>query len=221
MTSPDPQYAQKKARRDRLIQVAAKHPDWVLGFLDEVWWNRLSRPSVSTWTDGPPLKMPVLKVGDEDPDPIAFCCYGMIRTDSHKVILRFVDGRPQGSFTAQFLGWLSHTLQEEDKRRLIVVWDDASWHACHEVVTWLTQHNCRAREGNGVEIIHFELPTKSPWLNNIEPCWLHARKAIMEPDRTLTAQETRERVCQHFRCQLMPNLREEDSLSCLDRSIPF
>src|SRR5258708_3765257 len=62
MTSPDPQYALKKARRDRLIQVAAKHEDWVLGFFDEVWWNRLSRPWVGTWTAGPPLKLPVLKV---------------------------------------------------------------------------------------------------------------------------------------------------------------
>src|SRR5207244_5545101 len=38
--SPDPQYALKKARRDRLIEVAAKHAEWVLGFVDEVWWNR-------------------------------------------------------------------------------------------------------------------------------------------------------------------------------------
>jgi hypothetical protein len=29
----------KKARRDGLIQVAAKHADWVPGFLDEDWWN--------------------------------------------------------------------------------------------------------------------------------------------------------------------------------------
>src|SRR5262249_28129031 len=107
---------------------------------------------------------------------------------------------------------LSYELYKEGKRRLIVVWDDASWHACQEVVIWLNEHNRRAREGAGVEIIHFELPTKSPWLNNIEPCWQHARKAITEPDRTLTAQETRERVCVHFGCQLLPDLREEDSL---------
>jgi hypothetical protein len=36
ITSPDPQYAQKKARRDRFIRLASKHPDWVLGFLDEL-----------------------------------------------------------------------------------------------------------------------------------------------------------------------------------------
>src|SRR4030095_3198730 len=50
VTSPDPLYGLKKARRDRLIQVAAKHPDWVLGFVDEVWWSRLHRPPLSAWT---------------------------------------------------------------------------------------------------------------------------------------------------------------------------
>jgi transposase len=220
MTSPAPLYAVKKARRDRLIQVAARHSDWVLGFLDEVWWNRLSRPSLSTWTAGAPLKLPVLKVADDDPDPVSFCCYGMLRNDSHHVMLRFVDGRPQGGFTAQFLAWLSEELQCEGKRRLIIIWDDASWHACQEVLACLKEHNRRAREREGVEIIHFELPTKSPWLNNIEPCWQHARKAIMEPDRTLNVQETRERVCGHFGCRLLPDLKAEDSPD-FSNEIPF
>jgi len=219
MTSPDPLYAVKKARRDRLIEVAARHSDWVLGFLDEVWWNRLSRPSLSTWTVGEPLKLPVLKLADDDPDPIAFCCYGILRNDSHKVLVRFVDGRPQGDFTVQFLAWLSEELQNEGKRRLIIVWDDASWHACAEVLTWLKDHNRRARERQDVEIIHFELPTKSPWLNNIEPCWEHARKAITEPDRTLNVQETRERVCEHFGRRLLPDLRTDDSPTYSE--IPF
>jgi hypothetical protein len=52
--SPDPQYSLKKARRDRLIEVAAKHPEWVLGFVDEVWWSRLQRPRMHAWADGPP-----------------------------------------------------------------------------------------------------------------------------------------------------------------------
>ena len=82
--SPDPQYALKRARRDRLIEVAAKHPDWVLGFVDEVWWSRLYRPRMHAWADGPPMKMHVLKAEDSDPDPIAICCYGMLRNDRRR-----------------------------------------------------------------------------------------------------------------------------------------
>jgi transposase len=37
ITSPDPEYARKKAQRDRLIRLAQAHPDWLLGCEDEVW----------------------------------------------------------------------------------------------------------------------------------------------------------------------------------------
>jgi hypothetical protein len=207
-TSPDPQYALKKARRDKLIEVSAKHPDWVLGFVDEVWWSRLQRPRMEAWSDGPPLKMQVLTADDNDPDPIAICCYGMLRNDTKKVMLRFAEDRPVSDITAQFLGWVCQMLQEEGKTRLIAIWDDAPWHASTMVLNWVKEHNCKVKSEGGVEIIHFELPVRSPWLNNIEPCYTWAKRAIAEPDRRLSAQETVNRVCQHFGCALLPYLKE-------------
>ena len=123
--SPGPQYALKKARRDRSIEVAARRPGWVPGFVDEVWWSRLQRPRMYAWADGHPLKMHVLKADDSDPDPIAICCYGMLRNDTKKVLLRFAEDRPVSDLTIQFLGWLSEELEDEGKKRLIAVWDDA------------------------------------------------------------------------------------------------
>jgi transposase len=69
MTSPDPLYAQKKARRDQFIRLAEKHPEWVVGFVDEVWWSRLARPPLRAWSAGDPLKLHVLSRRDDDPDP--------------------------------------------------------------------------------------------------------------------------------------------------------
>ena len=206
-TSPDPQYALKKARRDKLIEVSAKHSDRVLGFEDEVWWSRLQRPRMQAWADGPPLKMHVLKADDWDPDPIAICCYGILRNDTKRVMLRFAEDRPVGEITALFLEWVCQTLQDEGKKRLIVIWDDAPWHACATVLDWAREHNCRVKREGGVELIHFELPVRSPWLNNIEPCYLWAKRAIVEPDRKLSSQETVNRVCQHFGCPLLPYLK--------------
>lgn len=205
--SPDPHYALKKARRDRLIEVAGKHPDWVLGFVDEVWWSRLQRPRMHAWTDGPPLKMRVLTADDSDPDPVAICCYGMLRNDTKKVMLRFAEDRPLSDITAQFLEWLCQVLDKEGKKRLVVIWDDASWHASRMVLHWLQAHNNRVKQEGGLEVIHFELPAGSPWLNDIEHYYRHAKKVIVEPDRKLTAQETIERVCQHFKCTLLPYLK--------------
>jgi transposase len=204
MTSPDPQYSIKKARRDRLINLAAKHPDWVLGFEDEVWWSRLAQPKMHAWTDGDPMKVQVLQADNNDHDPDAICCYGILRNDTQKVMLRFVEDRPLGDVTIQFLAWVCGILLAEGKRVLIVVWDEPSWHKAEAVSGWVREHNERSK---GVKVVICELPVASPWLNNIEPCWTHAKKAVMEPDRKLTAQEITNRVCSYFGCELLPYLQ--------------
>jgi hypothetical protein len=48
---------------------------------------------------GIPLKMHWLKADDDDPDPLALCCYGILRKDTHKVMIRFIEGRPEGGYT--------------------------------------------------------------------------------------------------------------------------
>ena len=216
MTSPDPRYAEKKARRDRLIELAARHPDWALGFEDEVWWSRLAQPRMHAWTDGPPMKVQLLKADDDDPDPDAICCYGLLRNDASRVTVRFVEDRPVGDITIQFVSWACETIAKEGKKVLIVVWDEASWHRADTVSSWVRAHNERARQAGGVKLVICELPVASPWLNNIEPCWTHAKKAIMEPDRKLTAQEIMSRVCEHFGCELLPYLKSPDASVTVD-----
>jgi transposase len=211
MTSPDPEYAAKKARRDELLRLSAGHPEWAIGFEDEVWWSRIAQPKVRAWTGGPPLKVQVLKSEDHDPDPDAIACYGFYRYDTHKVTVRFVEGRPVGDITVQFLEWLCAGIAEEGKKVLVVIWDGPSWHTAEAVAGWVDDQNRRAAQGAGVRVDICELPVASPWLNNIEPCWTHARKAVMEVDRKLTAAEITTRVCEHFGCRLLPYLKSNSS----------
>jgi transposase len=207
ITSPDPHYVQKKARRDRYIRLAGKHAEWVVGFVDEVWWSRLARPPLRAWSAGDPLKMHVLSRPDSDPDPVAICCYGLLRQDTDKVILRFVEGRPVGDVTAQFLNWVCEQLEAEGKARLIVIWDDPSWHSGKPVANWLAEHNRSVKRYGGVQVALCPLPVKSPWLNNIETRWGPAKRAILEPDRILTAEEVITRVCEHFGTNPLPYLK--------------
>jgi hypothetical protein len=207
MTSPDPEYAAKKARRDSLLRVSADHPEWAIGFEDEVWWSRVAQPKVRAWTGGPPLKVQVLTSEDHDPDPDAIACYGFYRYDTRKVTVRFVEGRPVGDLTAQFLEWLCWEVAREGKKVLVVIWDGPSWHTAEAVAGWVGGQNRRAERGEGVRVDLCELPVASPWLNNIEPCWTHAKKAVMEADRKLTAAEITARVCEHFGCVLLPYLK--------------
>lgn len=70
------------------------------------------------------------------------------------------------AITTQFLEWCAARLQALGKRVFILVWD----FVC-------------------------PLPVKSPWLNPIEPKWVHSKRRIVEPERVLSLREVEEQVC--------------------------
>jgi transposase len=190
---------------------AANQPDWVLGFQDEVWWSRLAHPVLHTWAEAQhPLRLVEQTVAKDDPDPKAVACYGLLvhgldaSAPAHEEVwLRFVAERPVSAVTTLFLEWCCQKLAAAGKTALLLVWDNASWHCSAQVRTWLRTHNHAVRAtGQGVRIIPSFLPVKSPWLNPIEPRWLHAKRRIVEPDRLLTADEIRHRVAAAFDCPL-------------------
>jgi transposase len=208
IVSPDPAYARKKKARDRLIRLAESHPDWVLGFQDECWWSRLAQPNLHAWAGAQPLRLLELEVPRDDPDRKALCCYGLFRADTEQMLLRFVDGRPVSQVTIDYLTWLGEQLAQEGKKALLLVWDNASWHISRQVRAWLKEHNRRAKREGGVRIVVCHLPSKSPWLNPIEPRWLHGKKAIAEPERLLAAAEVETRVCRYYGCAQHEHLQQ-------------
>jgi hypothetical protein len=85
-----------------------------------------------------------------------------------------------------------------------------------QVKTWLREHNQtilqEAQTGKeGVRIIPCWLPTKSPWLNRIEPKWVHSKRAIVEPTRLLSASELKQRMCDYLGCELLEPLIQQVS----------
>jgi hypothetical protein len=89
----------------------------------------------------------------------------------------------------------------EGKTALLLIWDNASWHISQAVRQWLGAHNRQVKQtGKGVRILPCLLPIKSPWLNNIEPHWVHGKRKVVEPDRLLPAQELADRICAYFGC---------------------
>ncbi|HXF81848.1 MAG TPA: transposase [bacterium] len=206
---PRPGVRPKKRARDRLIRLASLHPDYVLGFLDEVWWSRFAQPALHAWspTDQPLRLVEQTVAQEEDSDPKALACYGLLRADREQVWLRFVDGRPVSALTTQFLAWCLARLAQEGKRALLLVWDNAGWHVSKAVRAWIRAQNREVkRTGQGVRLIACYLPTKSPWLNNIEPHWMHSKRHVVEPDRLLSARELIDRICAYFGCAHEPHL---------------
>jgi DNA-binding transcriptional ArsR family regulator len=71
-----------------------------------------------------------------------------------------------------------------------LIWDNASWHISRELRRWLGKHNREVRKsGCGVRIVSCLLPKWSPWLNAIEPKWVHGKRKVVEPDGLLGAYE--------------------------------
>jgi DDE superfamily endonuclease len=153
-------------------------------------------------------------VAAHDPEPKALACYGLLRPDINKVWLRFVDGRPVSGITTQFLAWVSARLEAEGKKALLLIWDNASWHISQKVQEWLRLHNRAVKQsGQGVRILVCLLPIKSPWLNNIEPHWVHGKRNVIEPDRLLSAVELANRVCDYFGCPHEEHLAIPDKVA--------
>jgi transposase len=149
-----------------------------------------------------------------DPDPKALACYGLLlrwlsaeQLISEKMLVRFVEGRPLSAITIQFLAWACQQVAALGHAVLVMVWDNARWHTSAAVRTWLRDHNRTVkRTGQGVRLLVCFLPVKSPWLNTIEPKWVHGKRHIVEADRTLSKQELADRVCQTFDCEHLEHL---------------
>ena len=185
------------------MRVAEADSEWTVGFLDECWWSRLALPTLKSWSEqGEPLRLLQKSVAKDDPEPKAISCYGLYLPEiDGQTWLRFVDGRPVSSITIQFLRWSLQELEEIGKKVLLLIWDNASWHISKEVRRWLGKYNRRVKEsGEGVRIVSCLLPKQSPWLNAIEPKWVHAKRKVVEPDGLLGAYELAQRVCRVFGC---------------------
>ena len=184
------------------MRVAESNPEWAVGFGDETWWSRLALPTLSSWAEeGKPLRLLQKSVEKDDPDPKAISCYGLYLPEFDQTWVRFVDRRPVSGITTQFLQWSCEMLEATGRKVLLLIWDNASWHISREVRRWLGEHNREVKKGGeGVRIVSCLLPKQSPWLNAIEPKWVHGKRKVVEPDALLGAYELADRVCGVFDC---------------------
>jgi hypothetical protein len=144
-----------------------------------------------------------------DPEAKALACYGLWPPERERMLLRFVDGRPVSAVTCAFLAWAAERLAAEGVRALALVWDNAAWHISREVRAWVRDHNRRVKAaGNGCRLLVCRLPSRSPWLNAIEPEWVHGKRAVVEPARKLSGAELKQRLGEHYRSPLLQPLAQ-------------
>ena len=135
----------------------------------------------------------------------ALACFGAVRQDTDDVMLYFSEGQPNSLQQWMFIVGLLAVARAEGKRVVVIIWDNASWHKSKDIRAWTRAYNRAAQADGQPRLLTHLLPVKSPWLNPIEPRWVHAKRAVLEPKEELAAMELRRRLCVHFDSQPLFN----------------
>ena len=184
---------------------AHQREDWLLFDQDECWFSRFAQPNAHAWT----LPDEELRLVQREPKrgekEKALACFGAVRQDTEEVYLYFSNGQPNSEHMWRFIVALLDTARQEGRQVVVLIWDNASWHKSQRIEQWVRDYNRRAKAAGDVRLLTHLLPSKSPWLNPIEPRWIHAKRATCEPDGPLTPTELRRRICQHFNTEPLAN----------------
>lgn len=140
-------------------------------------------------------------VAQDDPDKKALACYGVLFPATNAVWLRFLDGRPSSAVTTTCRGWCCAAAATPRKTALLLSGDKASWQGSKAVRAWVRDHNRLVKaSGAGGRLVIGQLPLESPWLDPIEPKWVHTKREVVEPDRLLSARDLAGRVGEALDC---------------------
>jgi len=170
---------------------------------DECWFSRFTQPHMHAFAVAENNLRLVQREVEKGETDKAIACYGAVCDQTKERYFCFADGQPNSEKSIAFLSTLVAVAKERCQRALIVMWDRATWHISKKVTKWVRQHNRQVKQsGDGVRLLTCLLPTKSPWLNPMEPIWRHAKRKVVEPDGDLSVKVLKERLCAHFQTNL-------------------
>lgn len=182
---------------------ARQHEDWLLFDQDECWFSRFAQPNAHAWAlPGEALRL-VQREPKRGETEQALACFGAVRQDSEQVVVSFSEGQPNSEHMWAFILALLDLARQEGKTVVVLIWDNASWHKSYRIKRWVRSYNQQAKASGDVRLITHLLPIKSPWLNPIEPRWLHAKRCVCEPDGDLLPSELRRRIGKHFNTETL------------------
>ena len=173
---------------------------------DECWFSRFAQPQAHAWSGAGEVVRLVEREPQRAEREKALACFGAVRQDTDDVLLYLSDGQPTSLQMWLFIIGLLAVARQEGKRVFVMIWDNASWHKSHDLRGWIRAYNWAAKITGQPRLLTHLLPIKSPWLNPIEPRWVHAKRAVCEPGGTLSSPELRRRLCAYFDTQPLLNV---------------
>lgn len=174
--SDDPHYAHKKARRDALVAWAKRDPSVMLVYQDESWFSGTPK-AVGGYAAGGQapqrrLEKPAHKCKG------AWVLYAVYEALTGRVQRHYAPRCNQTQVRAQ-LEALLNQYHARGYRVLVVIWDNASWHKGKALRRWYYQYNQQAKRDGKIRLLLVPLPSRSPWLNPIEPVFGQAKRRVL------------------------------------------
>ena len=170
---------------------------------DECWFSRFAQPNLHSFAQvGDNLKLVERSPTAKDEEK-AIACFGAVCQQSGQRYFYFADGQPNTECTISMIKALLSVAQSKSKRVLVILWDRATWHRSQRLKRWLRDHNSLAKlADDGVRLLTYLLPIKSPWLNPMEPIWLHAKRKVAQFDGSLSVAILKARLCAYFQTSI-------------------
>jgi transposase len=177
---------------------AAENDDWLLFDQDECWFSRFAQPNAFAWAEpGEPLRL-IQRTPKRDEPEKALACFGAVRQDTQETVLYFAAGQPNSELMWLFIIALLALARSELKKVVVLLWDNATWHKSKRLRQWIRTYNQAAKQAGEPRLLTWLLPRHSPWLNPIEPRWIHAKRAVCEPEGELSSAELKRRLSSYF-----------------------
>ena len=175
LTSPDPLYAMRKARRDRLLAMARAAPDGAAVWLDQSWFIRWPY-RFWNWASDDDLPR-VAKRWSEKVQTTAL--YAALDDESQATFSDWANGQPNSDRTVAFLENLMTYWNEQDRRFIVLFWDHAPWHTSKQTRNWIRAYNRRAKQQGLTRLLVSYLPVRSPWLMPLEAIFGYLKHQVL------------------------------------------
>lgn len=177
--------------------------DWLVLEQDECWFSRFSQPNLHSWASADKQSRLVQRTPSSDELDKALACFGAVCQKTGRKYFYFCPGQPNTDKVILLLKRLLAVARDQGKQVLLIFWDRASWHKSQPLRQWVRAHNRHAKQHQDVRLLTYLLPSKSPWLNSMEPHWIHTKRNVAEFNGNLSVPMLKRRLCAHFQVPLI------------------
>jgi hypothetical protein len=190
LTSPDPNYREKVELL--LTTLRSLKPEEMLFFIDELGPLRVKKYGGRCYhKNGEIMTVPQIQISKG-----SVTLYGALSATTNQVTWNYGNTKNSTGMID-----LVETLfnQLNDKSKIYITWDAASWHSSNELVDWLNNFNAETNDiGKGPLIEFIPLPSNSQFLNVIESVFSGMKRAVIHHSNYQSEEEMKLAISLHF-----------------------